>query len=132
MPSSDSDAPLLSSHLNAFNKACAELDNAKLESDLSAQAKSAFRAAVESLKAAAARYGIEHESSGGLMDLSERLSKVIGAPCLPSRLASILCLDSPDSLLRFPPSRIKKVLAKAEDIAFNLADIARGKSTTLH
>ncbi len=66
------------------------------------------------------------------MDLSERLSRVIGAPCLPSRLASILCLDSPESLLRFPPSRIRKLLAKAEDIAFDLADIARGESTTLH
>lgn len=129
---SPTDTARISRHLDAFDRAWSDLEEAKRSRDVHAQARAAFSAASESLKAAAARYGIEHEGPGGLMDLSARLSKIIGAACLPSRLASILCLDPRDPGRLPPPARMRRALAKAEEIAFNLADIARGGSNEIH
>ncbi len=112
-------------HLTAYEAACRELSAAKAKGNLTDQRAAAFEAACQSLKATAARFGIPHSDRGGLLELSERLSKIIGAACLPSRLASVLFLDPSMNDVDVPRTRLAKAMAKAEEIAFNLASIAK-------
>jgi hypothetical protein len=112
-------------HLASYEASRAKLTAAKARGDLEEERSAAFEAARESLKAAAARFGIPHDGRGGLLDLSEKLSGTIGAGCLPSRLASVLFLDPAVKDLQIPPARLAKALAKAEEIAINLARVAK-------
>ncbi len=119
------DSAHVSRHLASYEAALAKLTAAKDRGDLAEQRSAAFEAARQSLKAAAARFGIPHSGRGGMLDLSEKLSGTIGAACLPSRLASVLFLDPAAKDLQIPRARLAKALAKAEEIAFNLALVAK-------
>ncbi len=112
-------------HLTAYEAAFSDLSDAKTSGDFARQRSAAFEAARQSLKAAAARFGIPHGGQGGLLDNSEKHSEKIGAACLPSRLASVLFLDPAMKDLQIPRSRLAKALAKAEEIAVNLARVAK-------